>query len=127
MENRMVIVQRELWEIVVEQEWKTEEPHLRGMVSTDQFYTEHLPRIGETLSLHDPEKDPLLPTKVLHAKVVDIDTRMGFSRKKREKHSRLEANSLVVITLEAYIAPEGCVEVAKPHLGRVGLKNWETV
>jgi hypothetical protein len=127
MENRMVIIHRELWELVVEPEWKIETPVKRGMVGTDQFYTDHLPRIGEILSLHCPEPEPALPSKVLRAKVVDVETRMGFSRKKRNDFSRLEANSLVVITLEAYMAPEGCVEIARQHLGRVGLKNWETV
>ena len=127
MENRMVFIHRELWEVTVEPEWKIKTPVLRGKVGTDQFYTEHLPRIGETLSLHCPEPEPALPRKVLRAKVVDIETRMGFSRKKRDNQTRLEANSLVVITLEAYMAPEGCVEIAQQHLGRVGLKNWETV
>jgi hypothetical protein len=123
----MVIIHRELWEIVVEPEWKTEEPHKRGTVNTDPFYTEHLPRIGETLRLHISETEAPPPSKAFCAKVVDIETKMGFSRKKRSDSSRLEANSLVIITLEAYMAPGGCVEIAKGHLGRVGLKNWEAV
>jgi hypothetical protein len=106
--------------MAVDPEWKTEEPFKRGTCSSDHFDTEHLPRIGETLSLLQPEGDLVLP-----GKVANIETRMGFKRITREGLTRVVANSLVTVWLEPYIADQGQAERLRETLGRMGLKNWQ--
>lgn len=120
----LVVIEREVLELITDPEWKTQDPVIRGTVYTDRFVTDHLPRIGETLDLLSSEGGTTLP-----GKIIDIRTTMGFSRNHgvsaQEARSRQIANSVVTISLAAHTADEGGLETARKTLGHLGLKNWE--
>jgi len=122
MKNQEAVICCELWELMVDPEWKTEEPVKRGTVSSEPFVTDHLPRMGETLSLQDSEGT------TVGGVVEEIETRMDFSTcgtYKNEAGVVLQVNSLVLIRLKPLHVAEGALERFRENMAALGLKNWQ--
>lgn len=122
MKNQEAVICCELWELMVDPEWETEEPVKRGTARSEPFVTDHLPRMGETLSLQDSEGT------TVGGVVEEIETRMDFSTRgtyKNEAGVVLQANSLVLIRLKPLHVTEGALERSQENMAALGLKNWQ--